>query len=194
MFKNKLLNFIKYIGNSIGAIGYYFSSIIISLLIAMAIVIISFLSLYSNITADYSDIQIAWSNVDEDLNKDLSFAKTQLQLLRELNVDTSLYYSETNKNLSLIDATIQDIDNAMTYQEKIRAYPKLETVLKDLDAMTKYMDKEQKLSFDINLLLENNEDLKNTYNKKCNYINKKLSQPQYKIIKNVFSFHDWKTI
>lgn len=194
MFKVKLLSFLKTIGNGIGAIGYYFSSIIISLLIAMAIVIISFLSLYSNITADYSDIQIAWSNVDEDLNKDLSFAKKQLQLLRELNIDTSLYYSETNKNLSLIDATIQDIDNAMTYQEKINVYPKLEIVLKDLDAMTKYMDKEKKLNFDISLLLANNEELKTTYNGKCNHLNKKLSQPQYKIIKNVFSFHDWKAI
>lgn len=194
MFKNKLFIFFKNIGNGIGAIGYYFSTILISLLIAIAVVVISFLSLYSNITNDYSEIQIAWNELDKDLNNDLSFAKVQLEQLKTLNVDTSLYYSETNKNLSLIDATIQDIDNAMTYQEKINAYPKLETVLNDLNAMTKYMDKDNTLTFDTALLLENNQSLKNTYNEKCNYINKKLSQPQYKIIKNVFSLHEWKIL
>lgn len=194
MFKTKLLNFLKNIGNGIGAIGYYFSTILISLLIAIAVVAISFLSLYSNITNDYSEIQIAWNELDKDLNNDLSFAKVQLEQLKALNVDTSLYYSETNKNLSLIDATIQDIDNAMTYQEKINAYPKLETVLNDLNAMTKYIDKDNTLTFDTALLLENNQSLKNTYNEKCNYINKKLSHPQYKIIKNVFSLHEWKTL
>ena len=157
MFKTKLLNFLKNIGNGIGAIGYYFSTILISLLIAIAVVAISFLSLYSNITNDYSEIQIAWNELDKDLNNDLSFAKVQLEQLKTLNVDTNLYYSETNKNLSLIDATIQDIDNAMTYQEKINAYPKLETVLNDLNAMTKYMDKDNTLTFYTALLLENNQ-------------------------------------
>ena len=188
------LNIIKRTTNFFGAIGYYFLTIFIAIMLAVSIVSVIFLSSYSEITEEYANIQIAWNNVDNDIAEDISVVKEQLVILKSLNNPDNLYYSENLKNLTILTNMVQEIDNAMSYQQKIAIYNQVETVIQDTASMTKYLDTNNEHVFDSETLLSNNKQLKNEYNKLCSKINNKISSKKYKIITNAFSLHTWNTL
>ena len=128
---SNIIKTLKNTGNFFGAIGYYISTIIIALILAVVFVAMFFLSSYDNITSDYSNVQIAWNNVDNDIASDLRETKTQIAILNTLNTIENPYYSETSKNLKVISNMIQDIDNAMSYQQKIAIYKEVEALKND---------------------------------------------------------------
>lgn len=187
------MSIIKNIGNFFGAIGYYISTLLFALFIAIGIITLIFVSSYNDLSEDYAKIQIAWNNVDNDIAQDLKVIKEQLSLLKQHNNENNLYYTETNKNLMIIDSTIQNIDNAMTYQQKLSIYPEIINLVNDIEVMTEYLEIEED-NFDKEQILQNNESLKQEYNILCNKMNAKIKSKKYQMIVNAFNFHTWTQI
>lgn len=187
----KIVSILNKIGTCILASSYYITAIILSIIIAFAILIYSGLNIYSNTVEQYSNTQIAWNNITSDIYSDISICKKQLENLKPL-ITSEMEDAETTRNqIKKVEKSIEEIDNAMTYGQQYNLYTYLPTIFNNVRILTKNIDKNNETSFDYNAIISNNKELLDTYNQSVSATNNSINSKLGGIIAKIFNLHTW---
>ena len=183
------MNILKKIGTAIFATSYYITAIILGIIISIAIISFVGLKTYSNTIENYSQTQVAWNNLTEDIYSDIAICKKQITVLYSEIANLSQEEQETySYKLNILTRRLEDLDNAMTYSEQFQIYPDLPDIVSTINNLTKKI--ENKSNFDVSFI-NNNPNLLTTYNNATLETNSSLDTPFGKIISNIFDLHYW---
>lgn len=182
------MNILKKIGDCIFATSYYCIAIILGIVLSASLITYGGLKIYSNTIQQYSNTQITWNTLVEDIYSDLRSCKEEISILNNSIIGTE-NEQEISYKLNIISRTVEDLDNSMTFGEQYQAYTDLPQIVKSLSSVSKNIDTE-KTSFSQNIL-DNNKELLNKYNQSALETNETLSTPLGKLIGNIFNLHSW---